>query len=190
MSHSVSQWMYARVSKWVSSEWMGKPVSQLMDESFSQWMNACTSERVSERASHSANQWENNRTGSCTNKLKPKPKPKLNQRRRRSTIIGGSCHKYHFCRDKTVFCRDKSMRQKWNLWQLSPLILNRSLLLLSASLRTPSTWATANAETEVPSLRENSQLSTVLSFRLGVDQRHCLLRLLPEYPLYNFYFLI
>ena len=24
-------------------------------------------------------------------------------------IIGGSCHKYHFCRDKHVSCRDKSM---------------------------------------------------------------------------------
>ena len=33
-----------------------------------------------------------------------------------TATIGGSCHKYNFCRDKHVFCRDKTRvlsRQKY-----------------------------------------------------------------------------
>ena len=53
---------------------------------------------------------------------------------RQPAIIGESCHKYHFCRDKRVFVRQKTSfvttkicmsRQKLYFWQLPPMIANR-----------------------------------------------------------------
>ena len=88
------------------------------------------------------------------------------------SIIGGSCHKYHFCRNKIIFVaagKKKKIRrfvatntclsrQKWYLWQLPPMT-DRPLVTETA--KTCTTLCLYTAKVPLPFTISTQTLSDI-----------------------------
>ena len=119
----------------------------------------------------------------CSEHIVPSTRQRRIRSRRTTTIIGGSCHKYNFCRDKYLsrqkFCRDKITLVVTKVLSRQAYLCRDKRRVLSRQIHNGQNVSSAGAATSIYFLSRETCVchdKTRLLSRQNYDKRRVLLR--------------